>query len=299
MLKQLFRGVVLVAWLSPLAACSSETVSGDHDETDVLAPFRCLADNPTSSDLGDERIASTSEALDPGSCGSAPVVQVYIHHLMGRVNGQLVKSLPQSTFDGVVSALNGVYRSTTFKTYRFVLAGVTQTENNEWYGMVVNPGTSSASPSERAAKQQLRRGGRTTLNIYTGKFVNQFGEGVVGSATAPSRVAGDLVRDGVLLHHNWISVGPIVIHEVGHWLGLLHPYERGCIEPGDGVADTPLQLGPLANCSPSDSCPFSPGVDPVSNYMNVTGTTTSCLTKLTNGQRERVDAQYQQFRCAP
>ena len=95
------------------------------------------------------------------------------------------------------------------------------------------------------------------------------------------------------------------VHEVGHWLGLLHPFQAsidcfpqpsasflwhimalaamfmfdarlqgGCTFPNDGIADTPAASDAanyVYSCdSIQDSCPTSPGMDPVHNYMSYT-----------------------------
>ena len=61
----------------------------------------------------------------------------------------------------------------------------------------------------------------------------------------------------------------VIIHEFGHYFGLLHTDENGCSNPGDYIADTPhhkpISRDSLGDCE-MDTCP-SPGRDPIDNFM--------------------------------
>eukprot|EP01012_Entosiphon_sulcatum_P059715 TRINITY_DN8423_c0_g1_i1.p1 TRINITY_DN8423_c0_g1~~TRINITY_DN8423_c0_g1_i1.p1 ORF type:complete len:603 (-),score=64.29 TRINITY_DN8423_c0_g1_i1:6-1787(-) len=89
--------------------------------------------------------------------------------------------------------------------------------------------------------------------------------------------------------------GKTLVHEMGHYLGLLHPFPAAptCNPPGDLVSDTPDQYNSVSGCPAGhDSCP-SPGVDPIHNYMGYTDD--SCMWEFTPGQVRRLQAISRQY----
>ncbi|CCF38171.1 metalloprotease 1 [Colletotrichum higginsianum] len=150
-------------------------------------------------------------------------------------------------------------------------------------------------------QRQVRAGGAETLNIY---LVANMTPGLLGFAYFPQllqrNVADLLTIDGVFLGHSamvsYLSKKAI-IHEVGHWLGLFHPFAGGCAVPdGDHVPDTPQAevRGDLSCTDGKDSCPTLPGHDLVRNYM----TYSTCTEKLsfTPGQVSKMRQAWDQFR---
>ena len=141
----------------------------------------------------------------------------------------------------------------------------------------------------------------STLHVYLAHQLAPVGTdgGILfGFSTFPS---AQTVGDGVYLRYDVLTGGgwPInnmdlgywLIHETGHWLGLLHSFQTylhktpelyNCqldeADFGDFVSDTPLQRGPSVNqdCKAHlgedapvlDTCPNLPGPDPLFNYMN-------------------------------
>ena len=93
---------------------------------------------------------------------------------------------------------------------------------------------------------------------------------------------------------NRYNEGDTLIHEVGHWLNLIHTFEGGC-EGTDKVDDTPQAAAPNTGC-PVDmnSCPDSPP-DAINNFTDYTDD--SCMDTFTDGQFERMKFAYENYRC--
>ncbi|KAF5007887.1 hypothetical protein FDECE_5802 [Fusarium decemcellulare] len=131
-----------------------------------------------------------------------------------------------------------------------------------------------------------RRGGYDSLNVY---FFSDLIPGLGGQCNLPTPASSDpnydnYWLDGCILNANTMPgmpaqeqdstneprKGHVAIHEVGHWLGLLHTFHgRLCESINDQVSDTPAQSGGSSGCPIGrDSCPGSPGEDPIHNYMD-------------------------------
>jgi hypothetical protein len=96
------------------------------------------------------------------------------------------------------------------------------------------------------------------------------------------------------------NLGMSLVHEAGHWLGLLHTFEGGCDaggSGGDGVADTPAEAGPAFGCPKRsrNSCPRLPGNDLSSNVMSYVDD--ACMRGVTKGQAARMQAMWAAYRA--
>lgn len=101
------------------------------------------------------------------------------------------------------------------------------------------------------------RGGRDAWNPAThlNIWIAHLAAGVFGYASTPGGLS---FKDGVALHYNYVGrngsaippfhLGRTLTHEVGHWLGLDHPWGEGGCQGDDGLSDTPAQQGPSAGC---------------------------------------------------
>jgi hypothetical protein len=212
------------------------------------------------------------------------VVPIVFHVIHDGEQGKVT----EKRIDAQVAVLNAAYEpyQITFKK-----ADLQYHDKPEWFHMTYG------GPSERAAKVALHADTSKNLNFYTAEL----GGGLLGWATFPSDLAGDPDMDGVVCLHTSLpdenggpnpegdpyNIGDTGTHEIGHWLGLFHTFQDGCVAPGDEVADTPAEASPAFGCPPAgrDTCP-APGVDPIRNFMDYVDD--SCMDEFTAGQMTRI-----------
>lgn len=261
---------------------------------------RCATKDPTPQELFavEQMLATIPHELAHAVPGTNRMATVNVHfHIIQTTSGQGAVSQP--TIDAQMQALNEGYHQVNAK---FVLKGVHQVVNNAWYD--ASPGSSA----ERQMKTSLRIGGANVLNVYTTTNM----EGILGWATFPWDARGsNLAMDGVVIDYRSMpggdmypyNLGVTLVHEAGHWMGLLHPFQGGCMkygDQGDMVKDTPCVKEPNYGCpaDTTDSCPGSRyaynGADLVHNYMDYGDD--DCLYQFTKGQKQRMRQSWLAYR---
>jgi len=249
------------------------------------------------------RRCATIEPDDIKKAAIEREVQAYMSQMRTAVSGGNVKvyfhvirkgtsisqgNIPQSWIGAQISILNAAYANAGWS---FTLASTTRTTNSTWFK--AGPGSSA----ERNMKNTLHRGTADDLNIYT----NSPGNSVLGWSTMPWDYRYNPKDDGVVVLYSSLpggnaypyNLGDTATHEVGHWFGLYHTFEGGC-SSADKVGDTPAERSPAFGCPTGrDTCSTS-GKDPIWDFMDYSDD--ACMNRFTNGQNNRIDAQFTTYR---
>jgi len=234
---------------------------------------------------------NTKKLLQGKELVTGAVITVYWHTI---TNTSGAGNPGATKVNDQIKVLNNAYAKAG---YSFTLASTDVTANDAWY--VVTPG----STAETNMKNTLRKGTAKDLNLYSANI----GQGLLGWATFPSDYAAKPKMDGVVLLYSSLpggaatnyNQGDTATHEVGHWMGLYHTFQGGCLAStgGDGVADTPAEAKANYNCpalGSVDSCPSDPGPDPVTNFMDYVYD--ACMDNFTNGQISRMNSMWTSYR---
>ncbi|MDP3681841.1 MAG: M43 family zinc metalloprotease [Flavobacterium sp.] len=265
-----------------------------------------------------EKIKNTSKVLRQNAVITIPVVVHVIH------NGNLIGS-EENIFDqqviSQIQVLNEDFRKKSgtpgFNTnpvgadveIEFALAkrdpsGILSNGINR-----VDLGKESWSTDEIDAivKPQTQWNPEKYLNIWVVKFT---GNNLLGYAQFPNASGlpginaneGPANTDGVVIGYAFFGSssyfpggtyvtdydkGRTTSHEVGHWLGLRHIWGDGDCTVDDFCADTPNAGQENQGCPVGvDSCPASPGLDMIENYMDYTND--ACMNIFTADQKTRM-----------
>lgn len=120
---------------------------------------------------------------------------------------------------------------------------------------------------------------------------------------------------GIVAVHNWFGVagvntnwpldtdseGEVLVHEVGHYLGLYHPWQGkcnggtsvDCATEGDLCCDVAQSQFVVTSCTPINTCASSTG-DAIHNYMSYTGD--GCRSEFTPDQTRLMYATLDMYR---
>ncbi|KAI9699306.1 MAG: hypothetical protein M1836_002916 [Candelina mexicana] len=245
-----------------------------------------------------ERIEPTPDTIGrdgkllPRYVPSKIYVNTYFHIISSSSNpNQVTEKQIQAQF----SALSGAYAKSNIV---FSLNGVDRTVNNVW----------ANGDDDLGMKTALRLGSYASLNVY---YQPSLGSTTLGKCALPQDFGahprnGSYVADGCNILVTTMpeggeigyEMGKTTVHEVGHWFGLLHPFNgNSCDGNGDFINDTPAQSTETNGCPvkpPKDSCPGQPGYDSIHNYMDYSYD--SCYEEFTPLQNARMFSMFNKLR---
>lgn len=259
------------------------------------------------------RALAEQQATGSRSAATLPVyrVKVQIHIIRGSHKGERRfgrDAARRKVFAVLQAGYNGAESPDSEPMgIDFRLKRITITRNDRWYHARMN------SRADRQMKARLHRGTASTLNIYVNKPrpPAHLRGLLLGYSRFPWKYRGHRKLDGVTINIRSLPVpgsktgfnlGDTVVHETGHWLGLLHTFQGGCTGSNDGVTDTPAERNQYGNtncvdptnlCDPTDV--LVKGLyDPAYNFMEYTRD--GCMRMFTAGQHQRVVDMYKTFR---
>lgn len=181
---------------------------------------------------------------------------------------------------------------------------------------IYNVGTDNARDAQKAISYW---DARKYFNVWVVNTIsNSSGDPnsiVLGYAQFPFQLNSQTSTDGIMARADQFGAieladasqaGRTLTHEAGHWLGLYHPFQGGCVggtstsclSYGDQVCDTPPVSTATTGCPSSrNSCtndsPDKP--DLIKNYMDYADG--NCMNMFTVGQKTRVDQIMNTYRA--
>jgi hypothetical protein len=272
------------------SAAARTTGRGPDGPTYTQRQLRRI-DRELTQALADRRVSTARRGVELR-------VAVHVHVIRGedrrgpskkRVRRQL--AVLEDAYAGGQSADNAA------TPFSFRLASFERVRKQRWLHAMMG------SREDRAMRRKLHRGDAGDLNLYLLRPQDPQQQGtVLGWSSVPWEVADDVRLDGVSLHQGslpggslpYYDLGDTAVHEVGHWLGLLHTFEGGCSTENDLVEDTPAQAEPSSTCEGvKDTCEL-PGEDPVHNFMDYA--VDECMDMFTPGQVSRMTDNWLAYR---
>ncbi len=213
------------------------------------------------------------------------------------------KSAIRNIFKGVAATMDIEFRLATIDPNGNCTDGVNRVYNSGHINAYNNP---KSIPLARWPNDMY-------LNIWVVSSINSAGAPgtVLGFAQFPSTSAGTSFNstDGIVVRSDYVGSigtsdnvtkgGRVLTHEIGHYLGLLHPFTDSCTSPGDYCDDTPPVAGTFtnANCNPNvnschnDTNPDLP--DMFENYMDYSAG--ACQALFTLDQKKIVDYTFANY----
>lgn len=157
----------------------------------------------------------------------------------------------------------------------------------------------NGAPNDYGLKNIDRWEPHLYLNIWVVRDISSL-TGIIGYSSFPSTLNTNPEFDGIVIQHDYFNTNSLT-HEAGHYLGLYHTFQGGCINDnclldGDNICDTPPDATDDFTC-PTNSCntelndtsgfsPFVIDADDLPNYMDYT----TCPLSFSQGQSDRMNS---------
>ncbi len=261
----------------------------------VIGHSYCHSLTPPKSILFsvNQTLSKRSLTVAPTTKNIVPVYWHVVHH------NELHKLTPDTVFHQI-NQMNKAYNGSTLY---FQLAGINYINDKNLVHLEC-----CETPEEKLLKSTHRKFGKETLNIYSADsgYHNKVGtvwqskKSSVSWSTFPD---SELSMDGLVISTDRLSYNEklptTLIHESGHFFGLLHTFRGGCDDPNnDYVSDTsPADESSRSSkngqnavswtwqCNvPQKTCINSPG-DVITSFMDYT----DCRQSFTPGQHTRIE----------
>ena len=239
--------------------------------------------------------AMPASAKGKGNAKFKATVPVWFHVISDGETG----NVPSREIDSQMAVQNlafAAFYGGAKSGFKFELAGVTRTDNAEWYN------ARAGGNAERDMKKTLHRGGFETLNVYTNTRRRlprlRLPAGPAGLAPVAGRdrdATGSRCRAPRRRFAGRYDLGFTLVHEAGHWFNLEHTFFGGCNAKGDFVDDTPAMKVPTSGCPIGKDTCSEPGLDPIHNYMDYSYD--ACYNQFTAGQVARAQDAWLYFRA--